>query len=544
MTCLVDTQTSATILVVDDDAPDNLQLVFQHLRNAGHKILIAHSGQRAVNIAQVVQPDLILLDIKMSLVPRLAKEERPCGRSVRQETRSDKGLANALKDTPSDNRIPQSNFDAFSTCRYLKSKQVTKNIPIIFMSEVVETRNKVRGFMLGAVDYITKPIAEQELVARIQTHLGLHHLNQRLAKDAARQKLLFKISDRIRRSLDLDLIMETATKEIRSFLDCDFVGLAQIEGQQIEMKAAFYAEDNHPRLNVTYEDLCGNGEELQFYLQGNIKNFIEDSKFDSSNSLPKLENRLIAPILIKHEESIDNYAQINSTEPDKLFLWGWLIADRYHLAPCWQGEDLKLLKELTTQLAIAIRQGLLHDRISKLAILDPLTKVYNRRYFDRQLNLEWRRLRRSASPISLIMCDIDHFKIYNDTYGHQQGDKCLQQIAQGISKVVKRSGDVLARYGGEEFIVILPLIDTSGAIQVAKSIELAIKKLAIPHRNSPTAAVVTASIGVASTIPNSENQPHLLVEAADRALYQAKALGRDCIAVDSQLLPQSTRESA
>ncbi len=220
-------------------------------------------------------------------------------------------------------------------------------------------------------------------------------------------------------------------------------------------------------------------------------------------------------------------------------LYGWLIADRYSPEGSWQSDEIDLLRELTTQLAIGIKQGLLHEQLSQLALLDSLTRVYNRRSFDRQLKREWGRHKRVPAPLSLIMCDVDCFKIYNDVYGHQQGDKCLQQIAKAISSALKRPGDLLARYGGEEFVVILPQTTQSGAAKVSENIRNAVKALEIPHHNSLVDSVVTVSLGVASTIPDAVDNPQLLIEAADLALYQAKDRGRDCVAVYPESISRS-----
>ena len=137
------------------------------------------------------------------------------------------------------------------------------------------------------------------------------------------------------------------------------------------------------------------------------------------------------------------------------------------------------------------------------------------------------------------MCDVDCFKIYNDVYGHQQGDNCLQQVAKSISSALKRPGDILARYGGEEFAIILPQTPQSGAAIVGEAIRSAVKDLKIPHHNSLVDSVVTVSLGVASTIPDAVDNPQLLIEAADLALYQAKERGRDCVAVYPESISQS-----
>lgn len=179
------------------------------------------------------------------------------------------------------------------------------------------------------------------------------------------------------------------------------------------------------------------------------------------------------------------------------------------------------LQTLSEQLEIANRE------LEYLAAFDELTRVNNRRKFDQVFQAEWQRLIREGQPLSVILCDVDHFKAYNDTYGHPHGDRCLQQIAQAISKVVKRPADYVARYGGEEFVVVLPYTDQSGAVHVAEAIRVEIETLRLPHKTSSVSNYVSLSFGVASLIPNEDVAPALLIEAADQALYIAKGKGRN-----------------
>ncbi len=168
-----------------------------------------------------------------------------------------------------------------------------------------------------------------------------------------------------------------------------------------------------------------------------------------------------------------------------------------------------------------------NQNLQLLANLDGLTKLANRRCFDRYLEQEWDRMRRIRAPLSSIMCDVDFFKNYNDRYSHPMGDKCLIQVAMALRDSVRRTGDLVARYGGEEFAVILPNTDALGAIYLAENIRSAITALKIPHAASAIADCVTMSIGVSTIIPTHENDYQSLIDAADRALYQAKSQGRD-----------------
>lgn len=190
------------------------------------------------------------------------------------------------------------------------------------------------------------------------------------------------------------------------------------------------------------------------------------------------------------------------------------------------------LERLTTQQAelIAKRTAELekaNEELRRIATIDGLTGVANRRRFDEYLKREWRRMIREQQIISLILCDIDYFKFYNDHYGHQQGDRCLQQVAQALKQTVKRPADLVARYGGEEFAVILPRTSAKGAICVAESAKNAVQQLEIKHTGSQVSQVVSLSLGVASINPSLQLSEDTLVKAADLALYEAKKRGRN-----------------
>jgi diguanylate cyclase (GGDEF)-like protein len=161
-----------------------------------------------------------------------------------------------------------------------------------------------------------------------------------------------------------------------------------------------------------------------------------------------------------------------------------------------------------------------------LACQDELTGAANRRHFNDLLRQEWSRAVRDGTPLGLLMVDIDHFKAFNDTYGHPIGDLCLHQVAEGLRSALRRPGDVLARYGGEEFAMLLPNTPAAGAEAVADAMATRVRELAIPHAGAP-AGVVTVSIGVAAHTPTAATGPGSLLQAADRALYDAKRNGRN-----------------
>jgi diguanylate cyclase (GGDEF)-like protein len=197
--------------------------------------------------------------------------------------------------------------------------------------------------------------------------------------------------------------------------------------------------------------------------------------------------------------------------------------------PCWVvDKDITDRKRLEETLKRANRQ------LERLAAVDGLTQLANRRTFDATLQKEWRRMRRNRQPLSVILRDIDFFKRFNDHYGHQAGDECLKAVAGCINRCLQRPGDLAARYGGEEFVVILPNTPSEGALHVAETIRQAVVAMHRPHAGSKTAEVVTLSLGTATLIPPLENgDAKDLVEAADAALYQSKAAGRSRATVNN-----------
>lgn len=176
-------------------------------------------------------------------------------------------------------------------------------------------------------------------------------------------------------------------------------------------------------------------------------------------------------------------------------------------------------------------------KLASLSLTDGLTGIANRRYFDDHLAGEWKRAQREQQPLSLIMVDIDHFKAYNDYYGHLAGDDCLRQVARMLSTVVARPGDMVARYGGEEFALILPQTH-NGAKVLAERCRATVAGTKIPHHASPIKPVVTVSVGAATMIPDGDSDPSDLIEKADQALYRAKLLGRNHVVVEA-LAPKS-----
>jgi diguanylate cyclase (GGDEF)-like protein/PAS domain S-box-containing protein len=383
------------------------------------------------------------------------------------------------------------------------------------------SQGEFAGFLCSCLDITQRKKIEQQVIQQAKT-----------------DRILADITQKIHSSLELNIILQTTAEAVNQVLLAEKILITKIidnlssADSKINCKLNLLFESKLVNLplnckistteTLPNQELLDNFEQLS---QGAIvakndtyTNIIIDSENLDFTSVAY--TLLLVPILA-HEQ-----------------LWGLICVENYLPPKYWQLEEIKLLRQVAIRLGIAIKQSELYQKLEQanqeleeLAVIDGLTKIANRRKFDQYLQGEWKRLTREKSPLSLILCDIDYFKLYNDTYGHQAGDRCLSKVAQAIGKVIKRPADLVARYGGEEFAVILPHTNIIGAKYLAQQIRLQIEALKIPHINSAIDLYVTLSLGVASCIPSGGVGFYTLVAAADKGLYQAKELGRNRVAV-------------
>ncbi|MBD2039674.1 diguanylate cyclase domain-containing protein [Microcoleus sp. FACHB-672] len=375
-----------------------------------------------------------------------------------------------------------------------------------------------------------------------------------------RERLIRVIAQHIRQSLNLQEILNTTVREVRQFLQTDRVVFFRWQSPDKGVVIVESVGSNWtPLLGKEIYDPCFAQTYTQLYQQGRIRAIENIYTADLSQCYIDLLKPfeviadLTVPILqgVKSQEEWEkglseqcNYKSIQEREEVDLLphhritsapeLWGLIIAHHCSGSRQWQPLEIDLLKQLATQVAIAIQQAELYEQLQaaneelqRLATSDGLTQLANRRRFDEYLEFEWRQLARKQEPLSLILCDVDFFKSYNDTYGHQAGDDCLRLVAAAIRDAGQRTADLVARYGGEEFALVLPHTDVTGAACVAKEVRSKLNNLRIPHSGSQVSQYVTVSMGVASTIPQHDRTPAMLIAIADKALYQAKAEGRD-----------------
>ncbi len=230
-----------------------------------------------------------------------------------------------------------------------------------------------------------------------------------------------------------------------------------------------------------------------------------------------MQNNFATPVLmitgLDDEESVDHAFAAGATDyVTKPIHWPVLLQRVRRLL-----QQAQLYKELEEA----------NHKYQRLANEDGLTGVANRRRLDEYLDECWQQAIKDRSALSLLLCDVDFFKKYNDNYGHIAGDFCLQQVAKIMRNCVKRSADLVGRYGGEEFMIILPNTNEAGGLHVGEKIRSSIEQFMIPHKFSSVSNYITLSIGSASVVPSETDLPITLVAAADRALYTAKVSGRN-----------------
>lgn len=233
--------------------------------------------------------------------------------------------------------------------------------------------------------------------------------------------------------------------------------------------------------------------------------------------------------VLNDEESVELAFEKGATEYiSKPINWAVFRQRIYRLLKTsWAFQELQRRHQKAEELSQELERA--NQQLKILATVDGLTQVANRRRFDERLQEEWYRARREKLPLSLIICDIDYFKRYNDYYGHQNGDACLKQVASILQENCQRTEDFVARYGGEEFVIVLAGVTLEQANCLAQRMNNQLQEAAIPHEMNPNCPYVTLSMGIASMVPQPNTTEADLVAQGDRALYEAKKQGRDCI---------------
>ncbi|MGB6015981.1 MAG: EAL domain-containing protein [Nodosilinea sp.] len=485
--------------VVESDNPqnlDHLKTVLNYYREAGFAVALDDlgSGYSGLNLLHQLRPDFIKLDMEL------------------------------IRDVHIDPYKASITEKLLEIAQKLNVRTVAEGIECIEELNWLQERgaNFAQGYLIAkpsAVPTQTTPRFDPKAVTlNLAPCLQVQHQSEP-------ERIVAAVTQRIRQSLDLNEILQTTADEVRQLFKVDRVVIYRFEPDWSGLVAVeSLAAGNPSILGFHVMDTCFQTTHAAYYQQGNTRAIenIETAGFKSCHvdllKDLKIRANLVVPILQKDQ------------------LWGLLIAHQCSHPRQWQQSEVNLFNQLASQAAIAIQQSELYHQLQtanhelqRLASVDGLTQVANRRCFDDGLSAEWQRLAREQAPLSMILCDVDSFKLYNDTYGHLAGDDVLRQVASAIAKATKRSSDLVARYGGEEFAVILPNTPAAGAIAQAKAIQTHIQALQIPHPQSQTTGLITLSFGVATMVPSSQLSATSLIAIADQGLYQAKAQGKNCV---------------
>jgi len=489
--------------VVESDNPQDLahlKAVLQYYRDSGFLVALDDlgSGYSSLNLLHQLRPDFIKLDMQLI-------------RDVHQ--------------------------DLYKASITEKLLEITQKLNIQTVAEGIECIEELnwlreRGATFGQGYLIAKPTAVPiattphfDTLALTVASTSRQQIEQRVQHQTQFERIVAAVTQRIRQSLELDEILQTTADEVRQLFDVDRVVIYQFKPDWSGLVAVeSLAQGCMSILGFHVMDTCFQSTAAIYYQQGN------------SRAIENIETAGLSPCHVELLRSLQIRANLVVPILQQKRLWGLLIAHQCSSTRLWQQSEINLFNQLASQAAIAIQQSELYHQLQqanqelqRLASSDGLTQVANRRCFDDTFNAEWQRLAREQASLSLILCDVDYFKLYNDTHGHLAGDDALRHVAKIISQTVKHPADLVARYGGEEFAVILPNTDSEEAIAVAREIQTNISALQLPHPNSQVSEFITLSLGVATITPYSQSSPATLIAAADQGLYQAKAQGRNCV---------------
>ncbi|WP_017660577.1 diguanylate cyclase domain-containing protein [Baaleninema simplex] len=446
---------------------------------------------------KTIQADILVVDDTPANLTLLRQMLSARGYRVRVSRSGELALKSALSRPPDlvllDIKMPD--MDGYAVCRALKDNHHTRDVPIVFLSVVESISDKVEAFRLGGADYITKPFQSEEVLARVEHQLLVQRQKIQLERE---------IRDRQR--------VEAVLRESRALL-------SGVLNSSIDGVSAFRAVRDRRGHIIDFQWLVANPVAAQAV----------------ETTPTNLVGRRLLDVLPEYRDIglFENFVSVVETGQS---VERELYYDSPRSSGWWQVVAVKLGNGLTVtvrniterkqmELALQAANVELQDRANH----DGLTELANRRRFDEYWSQMWDYCARHAQPLSLILIDVDRFKAYNDTYGHQAGDLCLQKVAGALQQSVTHRRDLVARYGGEEFAVVLPQTEAAGAIRVAQRLRSAVRQLRIPHQNAGIEDIVTVSLGLSSLVPNERKSLSSsdALAAADLALYRAKSQGRD-----------------
>jgi len=455
---------TARVLVVDDVLP-NVKLLEAKLTSEYFDVLCATSGPDALEIIQREQPDIVLLDVMMP------------------------------------------GMNGFEVCRRIKSGEETAHIPVIMVTALDQTSDRVAGLEAGADDFLTKPVDDVALFARVKSLVRLKVMIDELRNRENTGALLgWRTMSEANRSIEprnTSILLVDDHDRSASSMEQMLAELSQVTVVSDEQNAAERARERDYDLVIVSLTMR------------------ETDGLRICSKLRSYEETRQVPVLVVVEDSERGRKQL-------LRALEMGIND-YLLRPI---ERLELMARVRTQ----VRRKRFSDRLwenlhlsMQMATTDAVTGLYNRHYMTSHLETQLRSARQNQKPLSLAMLDIDHFKEVNDNYGHAAGDEILQEFAQRITRNV-RGVDVVARFGGEEFIVIMPDTDVGDAQIIAERLLSTIGEQPF-HLDDGTEVEITTSLGLATSNAQTADASDLLGQA-DAALYRAKHEGRNRVVVN------------
>ncbi|MGD1699733.1 diguanylate cyclase domain-containing protein [Dapis sp. BLCC M229] len=462
------------VICIVENNYSNIKLLSSLLRENEYEFVVAHSTEEAIKTLQNISVDIILINLT-------SKEK-------------------------------------LQICRFVQTLESTKNIPIIFIGANQNEINQVQQLNIENLDDIKMPIQADDVLTKIKCHLQIHSLKKQLQSKEQKLQQEIYLREKVENELKEHKLMLESLRE-------NLPGMVYYSSNDCNLNMNFVSDNFYSLTGYQSEELIQNKiiysqliypEDRKYLWQERQKALLNNQPF-----------QLIYRIITAKKEIKWVWEQgkgVYCSDGEVLAIKGLII-------------DITAQKQVESELTkqnIALQKAetaliIANQQLQKVAKIDGLTGIANRRSFDEYLEKEWRRLTRTKLPLSLILCDVDYFKYYNDYYGHLAGDDCLRKIAQSIKQTVKRSADLVARYGGEEFAIILPNTSGENAEKVVELIRTAIHKLYINHSASRVSKYVTMSMGVASVIPTKTESPQSLIAKADEALYHAKEKGRDCV---------------